>query len=183
MILAICQSCKKFFKTYPCRVARFCSHSCYSEALKSRSISNETRLKLSTSAKARGFGKDRKGKPSYNKGLKMPQMSGEKHPRWIVDRSKLSRVIQGSDRSSYIYADWRKQVFTRDGYKCKIQNEDCCGKIEAHHILGWKSHPELRYVVQNGITLCHAHHPRKRKEETKMSPYFQNLVAQTNLCK
>lgn len=76
------------------------------------------------------------------------------------------------------YKDWRNQVFKRDSFKCKINNKDCYGRLEAHHILGFKDHPELRYEVNNGITLCHAHHPHKREEEAKLSPFFQNLVAE-----
>ena len=29
----------------------------------------------------------------------------------------------------------------------------------------------------NGITLCFAHHPRKRAEEKRLSPYFMELVS------
>lgn len=38
---------------------------------------------------------------------------------------------------------------------------------------------KLRYDINNGITLCHAHHPRKRADEAKLSPYFKELVAET----
>lgn len=55
---------------------------------------------------------------------------------------------------------------------------NCKGRLEAHHILSWKDYPELRYDINNGITLCHAHHPRKRDEEAELSPYFQSLVAE-----
>lgn len=48
--------------------------------------------------------------------------------------------------------------------------------IEAHHILGWEEYPKLRYEVNNGITLCRAHHPRKRAEEKKLVPYFMGLI-------
>ena len=51
------------------------------------------------------------------------------------------------------YKAWRTAVFKRDHYTCKACFEE--GKrIHAHHIFGWKDHPELRYVVDNGITLC-----------------------------
>jgi hypothetical protein len=40
-----------------------------------------------------------------------------------------------------------------------------------------KEFPELRYEVNNGITLCQHHHPRKKEDVAKLSPYFQNLVA------
>ena len=75
---------------------------------------------------------------------------------------------------------WRKAVKNRDGWKCRIANNNCFGKLEAHHILPWSEFPELRYEVNNGITLCHAHHPRKRSDVAKLSPYFQDLVAEVN---
>lgn len=103
-------------------------------------------------------------------------ISGENHPNWIHDRSSLSRVVNYGERRSYMYANWRKQVWLRDNFKCKIANPDCGGRVEAHHILGWASYPELRYEVNNGITLCHAHHPKKRAEEKRLIPFFQELV-------
>jgi len=39
-----------------------------------------------------------------------------------------------------------------------------------------RDYPELRYEVNNGITLCHFHHPRKINDEMKLSPYFQELI-------
>lgn len=121
--------------------------------------------------------KFRLGKVGPKKGQKRPEVSGNKHWRWINDRSKLVKKQQRNDSA---YFAWRREVWQRDNWKCKIANSDCCGKIEAHHILGWKSHPELRYKINNGITLCHAHHPRKKVDEAKLSPYFQELVAKLN---
>ena len=99
---------------------------------------------------------------------------GSLHPRWIADRSQLAKK---QERNDMAYQEWRKQVWIRDNYKCKISNPDCNGRIEAHHILGWTEYPELRYQINNGITLCHAHHPRKRAEEKLLIPEFQRLVA------
>jgi len=72
---------------------------------------------------------------------------------------------------------WRKQIFQRDSFKCKIDNSDCKGQLEAHHILSWREFPELRFDINNGITLCHAHHPRKRAEEKRSIPTFKELVS------
>ena len=74
------------------------------------------------------------------------------------------------------YREWRMSVFKRDNFKCKIANEDCKGRLEAHHILPWRDYVELRYQINNGITLCHAHHPRKRAEEKLLMPKFQELI-------
>ncbi len=69
-------------------------------------------------------------------------------------------------------------VKKRDNWKCRIADENCKGRLEAHHILNWIDYPELRYELTNGITLCHAHHPKGRKREAELSPYLQKLVAE-----
>jgi len=119
----------------------------------------------------------KKGMTPWNKGIKMPQMSGENHPRYIKDRTKLAKK---QERNDVAYQDWRKQVWIRDNYKCRIANCDCKGKIQAHHILSWREYPELRYKINNGITLCHAHHPRKWAEEKRLIPVFTELVTVSN---
>lgn len=113
----------------------------------------------------------------WNKGTKIPQMSGENHPRWIKDRSKLQKYgDDNKDRRSSAYTYWHRQVLKRDNNECKINNSDCSGRLETHHILGWKEHPKLRYDINNGITLCHFHHPRKKEDERLLSPYFKDLI-------
>jgi len=120
---------------------------------------------------------DNKGRKHTEETIKKNSESklGEKHWRWISDRTKLKRFIGDEQRRSSAYNEWRKQVRIRDGYKCRINNKDCVRKIESHHILSWKEHPELRFDVNNGITLCHFHHPRGNKEK-ELSPYFQELI-------
>lgn len=78
------------------------------------------------------------------------------------------------------YKKWSLEVKTRDGFTCKIANKDCTGLVVAHHILPWRLHPELRYEVNNGITLCHNHNPRKHKEEAELSPFFIELIKKNN---
>lgn len=106
-------------------------------------------------------------------------VKGEEHHSFIKDRTKLKRFNDSArDRRSYAYIEWRKRVYTRDNFKCRIANTECKGRLEAHHILGYTEHPELRYEINNGITLCHFHHPKKRSEEINLSPYFQKLVVE-----
>jgi len=98
----------------------------------------------------------------------------EKAYNWIKDRSKLKK---DNERNDVAYQEWRKQVWKRDNWKCKIDDNNCKGRLIAHHILSWRDYPELRYDVNNGITLCQAHHPRKRAEEKRLIPIFQGLVS------
>lgn len=69
---------------------------------------------------------------------------------FVSDRNALLRNC--SD-----YREWRRSVFKRDNYTCQ-----CCdkrsGKLNAHHILNWSDNVDLRYDIDNGITLCEECH-------------------------
>lgn len=119
-----------------------------------------------------------KGKPQFSRrGIKRVFT-----PEWIRNMSlaktlKDRSLLKKSDhQNSGAYYEWRKEVRDRDGHKCKIGNRDCVERLETHHILSWRDHPELRYDVNNGITLCKFHHPLKYAEEKRLSPYFQELI-------
>lgn len=52
--------------------------------------------------------------------------------------------------------NWSKAVRERDGNKCAV-----CGSsehIQAHHIVQRKFNKELRFDIENGISLCPKHH-------------------------
>ncbi len=83
---------------------------------------------------------------------------GSKAPAWKGGISPLHSKIRGSVG----YRIWRSSVYARDHYTCKL-----CGKknewdkekkrrtgIHAHHIKPFCNHPELRFDVNNGMTLC-----------------------------
>lgn len=79
--------------------------------------------------------------------------SGENHWNWkggITPKSK-------KERNSKDYKVWRSAVFKRDNYTCQM-----CGKrgvkLNAHHKRSWAEYPDLRYSVDNGITLCERCH-------------------------
>lgn len=108
---------------------------------------------------------------------RVSKLRGENNWMWISDRSL---IVGRQNRNNSEYKQWRMKVWSRDSFRCRISNEDCDGKIEAHHILGWADHPELRYQINNGITLCHAHHPRKVAEVKRLVPVFQELVTASN---
>lgn len=98
----------------------------------------------------------------------------ENNPRWFKDRSKLKK--SEDRRLDVAVKHWRLAVYKRDNYCCKLKNEDCSKNIEAHHILPWRDFPELRYDINNGITLCTFHHPKKYAEEKRLSAYFISLI-------
>ena len=147
----------------------------------------ETRKKLSILKKGKHYPKlseAKKGKPSGVLGKhwklseeirrKMSEVcKGEKAYNWIKDRTQLKNDQKRNDSA---YQEWVKQVKKRDNNTCKINNEDCSGYCIVHHILRWSEYPEERYNINNGITLCQYHHPRKRIDEQKLISIFQKLV-------
>ena len=153
----VCPQCMKDFETDCLQPKKkFCSQSCSS---KSRPAMNLANLNKRDKEVQR---------------LSVASRIGELHPLWIKDRSKLKD--DSKDRKGSLSRDWSRRIKQRDCWKCRLHNEDCVGRLESHHILGWKSHPHLRYEDTNGITLCHHHHPRKRADEEKMIPVFQEIL-------
>ena len=164
-----CIKCQKdFYCLRSTKIGKYCSKTCSAKNTKNATgkhiVSEKGREKMRLA---------HLGKPNIFKGVKRPELSGEKNPAWVFGNYKKQDT-----RNDSAYQDWRKKVWVRDGFKCKVVGPDCSGRLEAHHILGWTKYPELRYEINNGITLCHAHHPRKRSEEAELSPYFQQLVAE-----
>jgi len=54
-----------------------------------------------------------------------------------------------------LYRKWRIQVIRRDK-RCVICNST--RRRAAHHIEDWSYHPDKRYLLSNGVTLCgHCH--------------------------
>lgn len=109
-----------------------------------------------------------KGKPSPRKGEKGKHLAwnsnkkaqddnrilvGEKHPRWKGGNSYGHKTGYYSSE----YKKWRMMVFERDNFTCQ-----CCKKVggylTAHHIKSFAHYPELRFFLDNGITLCEPCH-------------------------
>ena len=186
---------EKYFKPSELkRNRRFCSRTCsgiFSKGKPKKKFTKETKLKMSI-AKTGKKGKEsshwKGGKPNckicgklltnYNamhcKKCRGQINSERNHYRWIKDRTLVKRREQ---RSNAEYKQWRLKVWKRDSFKCKMSSVECQGRLEAHHILNWKEHPKLRYKINNGITLCQAHHPRKRAEEKRLESLFVKLVS------
>lgn len=120
------------------------------EAQRGKVISPEQRKKLSLACM---------GRPAPNKGKRKAThpdeirygMPGAAHWNWKGGISpENTRLRQSSE-----YKAWRQAVFARDNWTCQK-----CGKrggaMEADHIKLFSRHPELRFAVENGRTLCKA---------------------------
>ena len=113
----------------------------------------------------------KKGHTPFNlKGQPRPEISREKNGNWKGGYSQKRPYY-----NSIKYKDWRKKVFKRDKFTCqgcKIKNHRGLGKsikLEAHHIKSWKDFPELRFDINNGLTLCVSCHGKTRiRTKTKI---------------
>lgn len=81
--------------------------------------------------------------------------SGPGNPRWKGGITPKEKAI----RNSIEFRLWREAVFARDNWTCQD-----CGKrgvyIEAHHLKSFINHPELRFAIDNGQTLCRPCHKK-----------------------
>ena len=99
--------------------------------------------------------------------------TGDKSANW---KGGLPNRVMSNERNNSAYKEWVRLVKKRDKNICKLKDKSCSGYNIVHHIKSWKCYPELRYKINNGITLCQAHHPKKRAEEKQLEDVFQNLI-------
>lgn len=89
------------------------------------------------------------------------------HPSWEGGKSKSYKKLRnGLWRELGV---WRDAVLKRDDYKC-VQ----CGdtkSLEADHIKPFILYPELRFVIENGRTLCKLCHIKTETYGTKIKTY------------
>lgn len=87
--------------------------------------------------------------------------------------------ISGSrDRKNTQYKCWRLGVFERDNYTCQDcgEKESVAGLLEAHHIKAWALYSELRYELDNGLTLCKVCHAKTTGYKVKnIASVYQSI--------
>lgn len=116
--------------------------------------SAETRKKLSESLKGhKGYWLGKHFSKEMRDKIRESNL-GEKGNNWQGGITSIQRII----RSSAEYSNWRREVFIRDYWTCQMCGKKKGIKIRAHHIRPFKDYPELRFEIDNGITLCKTCH-------------------------
>ena len=120
-----------------------------------------------------------KGRKVWNKGLKGKQKKkggyifsfGEKNPNWKGGISSEREKMRGSIE----FRLWRKSVFERDNFTCQKYNIKG-GNLCAHHINNFADFPELRFAIDNGITLSEKAHKEFHKKYRKKNNTKEQLL-------
>jgi len=89
----------------------------------------------------------------WNRGRKFPERSGKNCHLWKGGITDENHKI----RSSIEFRLWRKAVFERDNFTCQKTGIKG-GYLVAHHINNFAEYPELRFAIDNGITLSKQTH-------------------------
>ena len=103
-----------------------------------------------------------KGKPAY--------------PNTVGKRGKKPRTYLKNNRDKHGAIEdreWREKIFKRDSWTCR----ECGvrgGRLQAHHIKPFKKFPELRFDLDNGLTLCIECH--KKTDSYGWQNYWKNYI-------
>jgi len=101
---------------------------------------------------------------------------GVKSPLAIWDRKGKNNPnwkggIWTVGRTSMECRNWKKSVYKKDNYTCqRCGARNGNGKriiLNAHHIFNWRDYEDLRYDIDNGITLCDVCHREFHKKYGK----------------
>ena len=144
-IRKVCKCGVEFFVKPSLDRVQSCSRSCAKKGHASSERQKEAARKAVTGNKFM------LGKRAWNKGMK-GFMAGENHYNWKGGYSQAYR-----ERRNGQYKTWRTEVFQRDDYTCKGCGQKG-GYLTAHHIKSFARYPDLRYDIDNGITLCEPCH-------------------------
>ena len=176
-----------------------------SKSLKGRLVWNKgkphtfiTKNKMSKSRKGKQLGSSNPSKrPEVIAKIKLARKNFR---QTISSRIKLSATQQGISvgewrgfktpetariRKNLHMVFWREHIFKRDNFTC----QECLNRngngyhvnLEAHHIKKFSKYPELRYNIDNGITLCeNCHKLTKGKEEITINYFLDKLKGVSN---
>lgn len=165
MLIKNCKKCSKQFKKLSSdsklywSKKEFCSTICsnqYNKGYK-KLIGRKRPDEVKDKMKQTMF---KKGSTPWNKDKPFYQLRGSRHPLWKGGITMEIKKI----RNSLEFKLWRKAIFERDEYTCIWCNKKG-GVLNADHIQLFSTHPELRFAIDNGRTLCKPCHIRRHSLE------------------
>ncbi|MCK9370083.1 HNH endonuclease [Candidatus Dojkabacteria bacterium] len=162
----VCKVCGKNFYIMKCESEKearghYCSYTCLAKS-KEKKVSRICIVCEKEFFVTPCFEKVGNGRGSYCsracKGIVYGQKtSGENNCNWKGGITPINHKI----RTSKKYSKWRTSIIIRDEWICQH-----CGEwtsppnTHVHHIKSFNTHPELRFDINNGITLCDICHDK-----------------------
>lgn len=153
-----CPVCGALSYRHPSQITRgykYCSKKCWYSVMKptEKSIQalHDNRMKRDYS--------DPKARQKLSVAMKKAIAEGRLKLRHGSDNNLWKggiATLQNTLRQSPEYKAWRKAVYERDNYACQHcgTNKD----LHAHHIKTFSQYPDLRYDIDNGLTVCRLCH-------------------------
>ena len=140
---------------------------------KTNIYSEETKEKMGRSWRGKHL-------PEERRRCQSKKMRGENGPGWIDGRTSTNITIRSSIESHL----WREAVFSRDGWTC-LKCKTIGNKLCSHHILNFAQYPELRFAIDNGITLCdkchkefHIQYGKKNNNQEQINQFLKEYYLQ-----
>ena len=145
-------------------------------------LTEESKKKISIDVKKRWLHPEYRAKmllaSKKNKGRKLTEEHKQKLSLIQIKKwDKIGRKTKGKDErlKDYKYLGLRRLVLKRDNFSCTTCGV-VGGKLEMHHIKEWRNYPELRYELDNVITLCNTCHKLTDNYGTKT--IYRNITEQ-----
>lgn len=102
-------------------------------------------------------------------------LNGEDNGNWQGGITSENQRIRSTDE----YKNWRISVFSKDNYICQCCGDSKGNNLESHHIENFSSNEDLRFNVDNGITLCkNCHNPNVKNSFHNLYGTFNNTKEQ-----
>lgn len=150
-----------------------------SKSFKGHIVSEDTKKKISLAKKGRKFTEHHKRKLREAKlGEKNPNFGkrGEGITNWKNGNTSENKKIRRGRK----FREWRELVFKKDNYTCqKYGFKNGKGKtiiFHPHHIQNFAEYPELRFAIDNGITLSKKAHDEFHKIYGKRNNTREQLI-------
>lgn len=141
-----------------------------SELFKGRKLPAEVGIKGGNARRGIKFSEERKRKlseaairrySSIEERIKTSERQrGEKASNWKGGVTPINKTI----RHSIHFRLWREAVFSRDDWTCQKCGSRG-GNLHPHHIKPFATYPELRFAIDNGITLCAVCHGQEHNQK------------------
>lgn len=87
---------------------------------------------------------------------------GKNHFNWKDSIPEEDRILKRGVVKNPLYIEWIEKVYARDDYTCQLTNKKGI-KLSAHHLYAWNSHADLRFDVNNGVTIDRNIHDKFHK--------------------